>query len=182
MGQHAVRRRRRWAGLVPLVALLVLATGCSTPTGATTAASTSDQPHAATAMVCEPEAEHDITKALGLSPSQPPTPTWSDRLFTCSYRYGDAVMLVSVKELADAVAARTWFGQQQATATNALAIPDLGDAAFISNGVATVVLKGAVVLRVDVSRLPDVVGPNAVPRNHVGISVASVILGCWVGD
>lgn len=172
---------RAWS--VPLAAVLTLAGGCSsTVDDAAAVTRTFQSPRAATAMVCQQEAESDITGALGLPPSQAPTSSWSDQLFTCVYRYGDSVMVVSVKELADPVAARAYFGQQKTSATDSVAFPDMGDAAFITNAGSTYVLKSASVLRVDVSRMPDTLGPNHVPRNHVGIAVASVILGCWVGD
>jgi hypothetical protein len=132
-------------------------------------------------MVCQKEAEDGITAALGLPPTQPLTSTWSDKLLTCTYQYGDAAMLVSVKELPDAAATKTYFAQQQTAATGAVPFQEVGDAAFATSNGSTYVRKDTFVLRVDVSRLPDTLGPKSVPRNHVGIAVANVIIGCWVG-
>ena len=99
-------RLRKWLfSAVPLVALL--ATGCSpvADPGGPTAETAAEPPKTQTAMVCETEVEDEIATALDLPTSQPLSSTWSDKLFTCTYHYGEAVMLVSVKELADAAAA-----------------------------------------------------------------------------
>lgn len=162
--------------------LLALLAGCSSTGGdaAPPAAAGSGSPAAATLMVCEEEVEDEVTAALGLPPSQPLTSTWADGLFTCIYRYGDAVMPVSVKQLPDTRAAEAYFAQQQAAATNPVPFQELGDAGFATNNGSTFIRKDRFVLRVDVSGLPDALGPKSTPRNHVGIAVASVIIGCWV--
>ncbi|WP_432826078.1 hypothetical protein [Dactylosporangium sp. CA-092794] len=179
-----LHRRRCWRlALAALLATVAALTACSaTATDRAAAPAATGPPDAKTAMVCEVEAQEDIAEALGLTTSQPPTSTWQDRLFTCTYRYPDGVMPVSVKELPDAAAATKYFNEQQAAAPNAVPFPDMGDAAFAVNNTATYVRKDRFVLKVDVSGLPDALGARQTPRNHVGIAVASVILGCWVGD
>lgn len=181
MNKQPMRLRRWLFGVVPLVALL--ATGCSpvADPGGPTARTPAEPPKTATAMVCETEVEDEIAAVLGLPTSQPPNSTWSDKLLTCTYRYGDAVMVVSVKELADAAAAESYYSQQLAAVSSPVPFPDLGDAAFATNNGSTYVRKDEFVLRVDVSGLPDTLGPKNVPRNRVGIAVASEILGCWDG-
>jgi hypothetical protein len=180
--QQAVPLRQRW--VIPLVAALALLTGLFFAglffAGDHAIAKAPKPPKTETAMVCQKEAEDEITEALGLPPSQALTSTWADQLFTCTYHYNDAVMLVSVKQLADPTSARKYFTGQQAAASNSTPFPDMGDAAFIINAGSTYVLKGAFVLHVDVSKMPDTLGPKKVPRNHVGIAVSAVILGCWV--
>ncbi|MEV4517925.1 hypothetical protein AB0K00_54330 [Dactylosporangium sp. NPDC049525] len=175
-----LRSRLLWTAGVLLVAL----TACSPDAGPAAAAPTSvpvgATPESATLMVCEKEVEEEVAEALGLPTSQPLTSTWVDGLFTCAYRYGDAVMPVSVKQLPDVRSAEAYFAQQQAAATNPVPFQELGDAGFATNNGSTFIRKDRFVLRVDVSKLPDVLGPKDTPRNHVGIAVASVIIGCWV--
>lgn len=164
--------------------LLLTLTACSSTTRPDAAAPASvtagAAPESATLMVCEEEVEEEVAEALGLPTSQPLTSTWVDGLFTCVYRYGDAVMPVSVKQLRDVKAAEAYFTQQQNAATNPVPFLELGDAGFATNNGSTFIRKDRFVLRVDVSKLPDSLGPKDTPRNHVGIAVASVIIGCWV--
>ncbi|GAA2372648.1 hypothetical protein [Dactylosporangium salmoneum] len=179
MRHHPVGRRLRLALVAALTSALA---ACASGPDRGPSPAPTGPPDAKTAMVCQNEAQEDIEEALGLPTSQPPTSTWQDRVYTCTYRYPGGVMLVSVKELPDAGAATKYFDEQQAAATSPVPFPDMGDAAFAVNNVATYVRKDRFVLKVDVSGLPEVLGEKKTPRNHVGIAVSSVILGCWVGD
>jgi hypothetical protein len=173
----------RWR-LTLLATLLAALTACSAGSGADRGATPAPTgpPDEKTAMVCQAEAQEDIEEALGLPTTEPPTSTWHDRLFTCTYRYPGGVMLVSVQELPDAAAATRYFDAQQAAAPGPVPFPDMGDAAFAVNNTATYVRRDRFVLKVDVSGLPEALGDKQTPRNHVGIAVSSVIVGCWIED
>jgi hypothetical protein len=148
------------------------------PTG-TAASARADAPAASSLMICADEAKDEISAVLGIQPSQPPAHTWSDHLYTCRYRFGDGTIVLSVKELADPPAAAAYYASRLAANPGRRPVPGLGQDAFAAPDGYTVVRKDTSVLQVDVTGLPDRFGPRRLAHADVGITVATIIMGCW---
>lgn len=132
-------------------------------------------------MVCQAKAHGEIDAVLGQS-SVVVTPTWVDHLYSCTYRYSDGQLGLSIKELDSYPQTKGYFGQlgRQLGVTQSLG--GLGQGAFQTHDGSVVVRKDYKVLLVDDSGLPPEFGQPATPRGSVAVTVADVILGCWAGD
>ena len=183
----------RWRyAAVPLLLALTAAAGCASspargPAGAPlpartapAAAATSDGgPSAASRMVCTGYVLQQLAGALGTEPLTPPSATWAQHLYSCTYAYTDASMLVSVKELADPATAAAHFDGLRGSAGPVTTVNGLGEAAFTEADGSTVVKKDSTVLVVDVSRLPERFGTPPRTRPGVSVMVATTIMTCW---
>ena len=132
-------------------------------------------------MVCAPEAQQDIAESLGVTQTQVTSPRWVDRVYSCNYVYPDGEISLTVKELRDASATLSYFkqlGSRLGQRADALA---LGDGAFITTDGSVVVRKDYKVLEVDISHLPARFGQPPQDRSDVAVSVATTLMGCWVG-
>jgi hypothetical protein len=181
---NVVARWMPWAARLAVV--ITLTTSCTAPpqTGAlattgTSRTATSAQPAASSVMICAGEAADDISAVLDMQPGQPPVHTWSDHLYTCRYRFSDATITLSVKELADPAAADAYYASRTATHPGWKPLPELGKDAFVAPDGYTVVRKDTSVLQVDVTGLPDRFGPRRLARAEIGIAIATIIMGCW---
>jgi hypothetical protein len=187
--------RRTLAAAVATVALAVAGGGCAAgrkapatsaspaaaATGSATAASGSG-PSEPAKMICEPEAADEIAAALGVKPSQPPTATWADQVYTCRYTYSVGTMVLSIKELPDEAATTAFYTTAQDSLPSHTAILVLGQNGFVGPDGSTYVRKDFKVLQVDVSKLPDSFGKPPTSRSDAAFLVAAVIMGCWTGD
>ena len=149
---------RRTGHLVGAVLLMTVA-GCASARPATggtptPAAAGPAGPSAAARIVCADEAQEDISGALGTDTTEPVSPTWKDRLYSCRYVYRDGSMLLSVKDLPDAAATRAWYDGLRTAAPGTTPLTGLGDAAFAEPDGTVVLRKDTTVLTVDVSALP----------------------------
>jgi hypothetical protein len=154
----------------------------ATPGRSSAAATTGDIPSESAKMVCKAEAKDEIAAALGARTSQPPAPTWADRLYSCRYTYLTATMVVSVKELPDDATASAYYTAEQNSVPGRTAVEILGQNGFAGPDGSISVRKDFKVLRIDVSALPDQFGNPARTRPDVAFAVAAVILGCWTGS
>ena len=97
-------------GVVLLVIAAALLAGCGKSSSSTsstvTTAAHGKAPSLTAKMICEPEAEEDIGKAIGVEPTKPVRPTSAQALYSCPYEYANGTMTLSVKELADTGADR----------------------------------------------------------------------------
>lgn len=155
----------------------------ASPTGSGTghAAAAADVPSPAAKMVCGAEVQEDLVATLRVSPSKPPTATWRDHVYACSYTYPAGSMVLSIKELADDQAAAAYYAaRKQSFATTTAQRIDGQDAFTAPNG-SVFVRKDAKVLQVDVSRLPARFGQPPFPRAIAAFNVASTVMGCWTG-
>jgi hypothetical protein len=118
--------------------------------------------------------------ALGVKTTQTPTATWADRTYTCKYVYDQGMMVLSVKQLADAAATDAYVAAAQAEVGNPPTTNVLGNAGFAAPDGSMYVRKDFKVLHVDVSGLPATLGTH--PRNYVGFAAAAVIMSCWAGN
>ena len=187
-----VPRRLGMTALVAgLLSVLMAACSSSSPTAATLpAASTTTlpaviavgpNPSASSKMVCSREAEIEIDANIGIKPIHTPTATWSNHVYSCTYRYAAGVMVLSVKELSRASETTQYFDHLSQTLGRSQLLT-LGQGAFIAKDDSAVVRKDYKVLRVDVTGLPKQFGKVPLPRFSVAANVAGTILGCWTGD
>ena len=140
-----------------------------------------DNPSQSAKMVCEPEAQRDIAEGIGVTPTQVTSPTWVDRVYACNYVYPGGVISLSVKELGDLSATVSYFDQLGSRLGERPDPPALGDGAFVTSDGSVVVRKDYKVLDVDISHLPVQFGDPLQDRSAVAVSVATTVMGCWVG-
>ena len=192
--------RRRWYArhvrgrpLALLLAVGLVATGCSGGTSSTSAAPTTSlapKPAGATpspisVQVCSAEAQKDMASALGERASVS-TPTWVDHRYACTYDYPGAdptgSFEVSVKELSSWAETTTYYDGLAAQLGNTRNLESLGQGAFQTTDGSVVVRKDWKVLLVDDSALPTQFGVPPTSASDIAVTVADVILGCWAGD
>ncbi|MFC1442706.1 hypothetical protein ABUW04_31080 [Streptacidiphilus sp. N1-10] len=173
---------RRTGHLVGAALLLLTVAGCASARPAASATPTAvgtAGPSSAARIVCAAEAQEDISGALGIDTTEPVSPNWKDRLYSCRYVYRDGSMLLSVKDLPDGAATRAWFDGLRQAAPGATPLTGLGDAAFAEPDGTVVLRKDATVLTVDVSALPTTFGKPVRPRASAARTVATTVLICW---
>ncbi|MBV8463105.1 MAG: hypothetical protein JO368_07415 [Acidimicrobiales bacterium] len=110
------------------------------------------------------------------------TPTWTDHVYACRYRYPDGSFELTVKELSSwpqTLAYYAAFGRKEGLTPT---VPRLGQGSFQTDNGSMVVRKDWKVLQVDISGLPDQFGHPPTSRGDVAVTVADVILACWSGD
>jgi hypothetical protein len=172
-----------------VAALTVALAGCGSTSSASRAPSTvasraeavGDNPSQSAKMVCEAEAQSEIADSIGVTPTQVTTPTWIDRVYACNYVYPGGVISLSVKELGDASATTSYFDELGSRLGHRPDPPALGDGAFVATDGSVVVRKDYKVLDVDISHLPAQFGDPLQDRSDVAVSVATTVMGCWVG-
>ncbi len=138
-----------------------------------------DEPPANSVMICSDDAASEISVALGIAPTGPPDHTWSDHVYACHYRYVGGTLVLSVEELSDPTQASADYATRRAGMAGGRELPGLGNEAFATRTGSILARMHASVLLVDVSGLPEQLGPRRLSREAVGITVASVIMTCW---
>jgi hypothetical protein len=133
-------------------------------------------------MVCEPEAEGDITALLGIPPDAIDPPTWSDSVYACRYRYPNGSFTLSVKELPDRSATDRYYQALGARMGVVSTLSELGEGGFMTSDDSVVTRKDNKVLLVDASTLPPALGRWALGPAAVARTVATAVMGCWTGD
>ena len=136
-------------------------------------------PSPASRMVCTGFVVQQLAGALGTDPTTPPTATWAQHLYSCTYAYAEGSMLLSVKELADGATAQAHFTGLRGSAGPVTTVNGLGEAAFTEADGSTVVLKDNTVLTVDVSHLPESFGKPPRTRPNVSVMAATTVMTCW---
>jgi hypothetical protein len=160
--------------LAAAFALVVLtATACSSGTPS------AKPPSPQARLACGPDAENEVVTALGVGPTQPLAPTWTDGVYTCRYVFANGVMVISIEDHPDAGTALAAFTKGQGEAE---AVPAVGQHAYARSTGTLVVHKDDQILTVDVSAMPATFGMPPHPRNIDAITVADAILACWTED
>jgi hypothetical protein len=176
------------AVLLALSSVLLAACGSSSkagPSGNVTPVTlevAGPNPSISAQMVCG-EAKEDIAQsAIGVDTVKPLAPKWSDHLYSCEYRYkGGAAMTLSVKEMSSVAETTAYFDSLGERLGRVQKLEGLGEGAFHTTNDSVVVRKDYRVLLVDVSHLPAQFGQPKMARVDVAISVATTIMGCWIG-
>jgi hypothetical protein len=132
-------------------------------------------------MVCEPEAQADISRALGVTWRRAAAPTWVNQLYTCEFVDGSAAVTLTVKQLAGSGATKSYFSSLSKQYGRRTDVQGIGDAAFLAADDSMVVRKDAKVLRVDVSQVPATFGVPAEPHREVAVLISEAIMACWKG-
>jgi len=161
-------------------------TGAASPAaspGAVTASGrpAGNEPSVSAKMICEAEAQGDITSAIGVSPNRVSTPTWVDHVYSCRYEYTGGAMVLSVKELPDAATTLAYFNAMRDKHPGGGTVPGIGDAAYLAPDGSALVRKDFKVLWVDISGMPAQLGTPAVSRADAAYRTAVAIMGCWTG-
>lgn len=148
------------------------------------AAAGADGPSAAALMVCGSETAGNVTTALALPSAPKTTASWSDQLYTCTYRLPSGSLVLSVKDLSDTAAGNAYFQaavRQRPTARPLTGALGLGDPGYETPQGAVIILKDAKTLLVDATSLPAASGPAKLSRSDLAYEIATDILGCWNG-
>ena len=133
-------------------------------------------------MICSLEAQQEmLADATGVRTTQPAVATWKDGLYSCRYTYGNNVMVLSVKELADKTDTDRYFASLSRQLGKSRDVP-LGQDAFVARDGSVVVRKDYKVLLVDMSELPEQFGSPLDNRENIALNAATVIMGCWTGE
>jgi hypothetical protein len=175
--------RSRCLLAVLLTALLAAACGSGAVATPTTEAPlpAGPTPSKIATMICREEAIQDINAALGVT-AQVSTPTWADHIYSCTYRYPNGSMVLSVKELSSWAQTKAYFAQLGRPMGHARSLRGLGQGATQTTNGSVIVRKDWKVLLVDTAGLPPQFGQPHTSSGDVAITVADVILGCWSGD
>jgi hypothetical protein len=169
--------------LVLLVLLLFCVAGTVGASGAwgETPQPAGSQPSNIATMVCQKKAQTEIGDAMGVG-AMVTNRTWAGHVYSCDYRYPDATMVVSVKELSSWSQTLRYFNGLAKSLGKTVSLPNLGQGAFqVQNG-SVVVRKDWKVLLVNVHGLPVRFGAPPGSRAELATTVAVTILGCWDGD
>jgi hypothetical protein len=179
-----------------MIAAAALLAGCGSSGGGSASSSTvpstttagghvaipvSANPSKSAKMLCQSDVRGEVQEQLGVPVTKPLTPTWKDHVYSCHYVYGNGVMTLSVKELANTAQTDAYFAEQARALGKVRAIQGLGQGAFTTKNGSAVVRKDYKVLLVDVSGLPAQFGSPPDTKGDVALNVAALIMGCWTG-
>jgi hypothetical protein len=131
--------------------------------------------------VCQPKAQNLIQDAIGEA-ANVSTPTWTDHLYACNYRYAAGTMVLSVRELSSWRQTLDYFNRLGTALHKKNSIYQLGQGAFQVRNGSVVVRKDWKVLLVNVAALPREFGSPPAPTLNLALSVAGIIMECWHGD
>ena len=183
-GRRAFRRSGSLGATLALILALAAcgsSGGGSPPTTTRVPLAAGTTPSEISKMVCSNKAQQELASPLGVSAGVT-TPTWTDQLYACTYRYTDGSFTLSIKELSSWPETYGYFDGLGRTLGNTGAVKGLGQGAFTTGDGSIVVRKDWKVLLVDISGLPAQFGVPATSRGDVAFTIADVILGCWAGD
>ena len=132
-------------------------------------------------MVCSKEILEKIVQILALASAPESGATWADKLYTCTYALPAGSLVLSVKEVADPVAAHAYFQDLQGSTAGDVPIDGLANLGFpaFQTPMSAVFVKDNFVLTVDAAALPETLGPHQVTRAAFAYQVATTVLACW---
>jgi hypothetical protein len=192
-------RPRPRAGLLGLIAVPLLITGCgsapaaqqaaASPATSTAAADTvaaaqyaANVPPAAAQMVCSEEIRGEVADALNLLSIPAPTSEWADHVYTCTYALPTGHLVLSVTVTPSDSAAGDQLETLRGRLPGAVAEPGLGEQAFGSPAGTVVSRKDNLVLTVDATGLPDDLGTTHESRLDFARVVTAGVFNCWTGN
>ncbi|HXQ74897.1 MAG TPA: hypothetical protein VN791_00275 [Acidimicrobiales bacterium] len=179
---------RRFLPLLVVATAALGATSCgSSPTAAPVRTGTTvplpagPLPAEIAKMVCQRKAQSELAEVLGVK-AVVETPTWTDHLYSCRYRYPTGTMVLSIKELSSWSETKGYYAMLGRQLGDTGPLGNLGQGAFTTTNGSVVVRKDWKVLLVDITGLPAQFGVPPTSRGDIADSVSDVILGCWAGD
>jgi hypothetical protein len=184
----------RRIAVIAVLALGLVAAGCSSSSssgagstagtqpgsGQTTVAPPGPQPSASSKMICSKEAVSDIAASLGVA-AKVSTPTWVNHVYSCNYVYPQGTIKLSVKELGSQQAVAALYNQDAKTFGRRPDVVSFGQGAFITTNGSVIVRKDNKVLDIDVSGIPQKFGAPPQDRSNVALSIAATVMSCWTG-
>jgi hypothetical protein len=181
-----VRRSLLVSGLIVVLACGLAA--CSSSGGGNAASPTTApwepagaNPSTSAKMICAAEAQRDIGASLGVKVLSVSTPTWVDHVYSCTYKFANASIGLSVKEMSTTPETTTYFDAQAKALGKRPGRVAIGQGAFQTTNGSVVVRKDWKVLTVDISKVPASFGQPPETAASAALSVAVAILGCWTG-
>jgi hypothetical protein len=132
-------------------------------------------------MVCAPDAQRELTTALGVAATSVTTPTWTDHVYSCRYLYPNGAIAVSVKELSSAAETTAYFTSLRTQLGESQRLMGVAHGAFVTKDGSLVLRKDYKILFVDTSGLPVPFGSGFTTRSQVAVGVGLTVLGCWTG-
>jgi hypothetical protein len=148
--------------------------------GQTQAAAAGSEPSKAAKMVCAGEVRDQVRTVLKLSAPAPTSTSWQNQLYTCTYTLPMGTMVLSVQESASKPAARAYFEALRGKLGSTKPLLAVGEQAYATDTGYAVVLKDAMTLRVDTTRLPAVFGSQQQRRTDLAYQMATIVMGCWI--
>ena len=162
-----------------------MAPGMKMPDGTTMPDTlTAAGPSQSARMVCSNEIRKDVAILLALPALPSTTSTWTNHVYTCTYRLDQGPLVLAVTESETAAAARGHFTnlQKHVRASQPIqGLESLGLPAFEAPNGTVAFVKDDKTLQVDTTRLPPLVGNPHFNRAHLAYTIATDVLGCWNG-
>ena len=90
-------------------------------------------PSASAKMICAPETQAELAVVLGVHPTQPVVPAWTDHTYSCKYTYHNDVIAVSVKEFSNQAETDGYFTSLAHRLGQTQQLHTLGQGAFTTN-------------------------------------------------
>jgi hypothetical protein len=132
-------------------------------------------------MVCAAEAQRDMAATLGVGPTEVTAPTWTDHVYSCTYKYPNGYFVMSVKELDSLNQTVAYYDALRARLGERPGPIALGNGAFVATDGSVVVRKDFKVLLVDITHLPVQFGTPPQDRSDAALSIAATVMSCWTG-
>ncbi|MEO7752075.1 MAG: hypothetical protein ABIS35_01540 [Terracoccus sp.] len=160
---------------------MTMAPSTSAPSTPSANAARVAEPSAKTKMVCGDETMDNVKGLAGVD-TVPTKTSWKDGLFTCTYDLAEGQLIITVKQSADADAAKAHFdGIRKGVdeARDLTGLESLGVPSYRTTDGLAVFVKDEMTLTVDPTRLAATVGPEKTERSSFAYTVATTILACW---
>jgi hypothetical protein len=133
-------------------------------------------------MICRHETVVDFANVLGAKTVTPPSATWHDHRYTCTYRYKNGTMELYVQALPTLAGTIAYMHAIGLAQGDTGFVPNVGQGSFTTSDGSVVSRKDNKVLVVDVAGLPAQFGRPSTSRHDVALTVTDVIFACWRGD
>jgi hypothetical protein len=168
----------------PMSSGMTMSPGQSMPAMTSTPAAAAGKVPRSASMICGLETATNVATLTGLHAAAPTRATWSEHLYTCTYRLPIGPLVLSVMQSRDVTAARGYFnGHHLALGRTqpVTGLAGLGLPAYEDTTGTVVFLKDNMTLQVDAAALPERVGPQATSRTDLAYTLATDVLACWTG-
>ena len=116
-----------------------------------------------------------VPVAVGQPLAAEPVSAVRGDVFSCRYLFDGGTLELSVRDLHTLPQAREYFRDLRKRESVGDALSGLADGGFTTSDGSVVAMKDAMVLTVDVTRLP----PTRIGSSDVGIDVAATVMHCW---
>lgn len=199
-------RRRLWIGATVAVAATLL-TGCAgtdaagqrsqtrpvsasgparspvatTRPGPTQRKTATAGPSDAATMVRSTKARGNVERVLTVEQVPKPRHTWTDGIYTCTYRTSEGTVMMSVQDAANVVTGQLYFQTMQRQFGKAYPIRGmaaLGLPSFETASGDMVFFKDGKTLHVDATRIRPAAGGQQT-RTGIAYALAASIVACW---